>query len=108
MKRYLERAAICPHCEKRIGMLEIDKEEYSCPLCHNNINERWIGRPYFKTRTHNHRTTLKCLINPILRKIQFFTNYPFVISSICDFVCEKEGEQTYIFYYYRFQRVRYK
>jgi hypothetical protein len=48
------------------------------------------------------------VINPILRKIQFFTNFPFVISSICDFVCEKEGEQTYIFYHYSFQRVRYK
>lgn len=105
MKRYLERIYICPHCENKIGALEINKELSFCSVCGEEIKERWIDKEYFKTRTHNHRTKLKCFVNPILRKIQFFTNHPFVIASICDFVCEKDGEQTYIFYYYRFQRV---
>ena len=33
-----------------------------------------------------HKTPLKCLINPILRKIQFWTKKPLVIASKTDIV----------------------
>ena len=32
-----------------------------------------------------HRSPLKCIVNPILRKIQFWTKEPFVICSKTDF-----------------------
>ena len=32
-----------------------------------------------------HRTSLKCIVNPILRKIQFWTKEPLVIYSKTDF-----------------------
>lgn len=28
-----------------------------------------------------HRSPIKCLINPILRKLQFYTNNPYIIAS---------------------------
>ncbi len=31
-----------------------------------------------------HKTKLKCIVNPILRKIQWFAEYPFVIVSHFD------------------------
>lgn len=49
-----------------------------------------------------HKTKLKCFINPILRKIQFFTMKPFVISSKFEKI---NGE--WFFLGYGFQRVRY-
>lgn len=51
----------------------------------------------------NHCTRIKCICNPILRKIQFFTNKPFVIASICDI----NGDQVPVFKYYVFTRVEY-
>lgn len=32
-----------------------------------------------------HRSPLKVIINPILRSIQFYTKYPYVIVSITEF-----------------------
>jgi len=49
-----------------------------------------------------HKTPLKCLINPILRFIQFYTDKPFVIYS----ECEKNNEKWH-FIKYGFGRVKY-
>lgn len=32
-------------------------------------------------KTWLHRTPLKCILNPILRKVQFWTDHPYVIYS---------------------------
>lgn len=50
-----------------------------------------------------HRTPLKCIVNPILRKIQFWTDEPWVISSIC----EKDENGTWHFIKYELARVKY-
>lgn len=62
-------------------------------MFHKRVNGNW-----------NHVTTLKCIVNPILRKIQFFTNKPFVIASICEFKKDSAPE----FKKYTFTRVEYK
>ena len=49
-----------------------------------------------------HRTPLKCIINPILRFIQFYTNKPFVIYSECE---EIDGKWHFI--KYGFGRIEY-
>ena len=49
-----------------------------------------------------HRTPLKVVVNPILRKLQFFTNRPFVIVSKTSF---KDGIPD--FGGYVFKRVLY-
>lgn len=49
-----------------------------------------------------HRTPLKCIINPILRFIQFYTNKPFVIYSECE---EVDGKWHFI--KYGFGRIEY-
>lgn len=62
----------------------------------------------FKSKTLNHKTRLKLIINPILRKMQWFTDKPFVIASICDII-KQEDDGSYIikFYHYKFMRVFY-
>lgn len=43
---------------------------------------------FFKDKKRNawrHRTPLKCFLNPILRKLQFWTDEPYVISSVVNF-----------------------
>lgn len=45
-----------------------------------------------------HKTPLKLFLNPILRKLQWFTNRPYVIASYIE-----NGE----FVEYKFKRVRY-
>jgi len=49
-----------------------------------------------------HKTKLKCFVNPILRKIQFWTMKPFVIASES---IKLGGE--YYFLGYSFKRVSY-
>ena len=49
-----------------------------------------------------HRTPLKCIVNPILRKIQFWTDEPWVISSIC----KKDEKGTWHFIKYELARVK--
>lgn len=49
-----------------------------------------------------HRTWLKCIVNPILRFIQFWTDKPYVIASITEF---KDGLPY--FKHYSFERVKY-
>ena len=36
-----------------------------------------------------HQSPIKLLVNPILRKIQFYTDRPFVIASVTEFVNKK-------------------
>lgn len=57
-----------------------------------------IKQTYKEITYTNHRTKVKCIINPILRKIQFFTNKPYVIASVTD-----HG----YFLYYKIMRVLY-
>lgn len=49
-----------------------------------------------------HKTPLKCIINPILRFIQFWTDKPFVIYSNCEKI---SGKQHFI--NYGFGRIKY-
>jgi hypothetical protein len=51
----------------------------------------------------NHVTRIKVIVNPILRKIQFFTNRPYVIASNTEFNEHKKPK----FLGYIFCRVRY-
>lgn len=53
-----------------------------------------------------HRTPLKCIINPILRFIQFWTDEPYVIYSKCKMINEKWHFEGYGFgriHYVNFQ-----
>lgn len=70
--------------EEAISKFEYDK-------CYVKIEGNWC-----------HRTWLKCIVNPILRFIQFWTDKPYVISSITEF---KDGLPY--FQHYSFQRVKY-
>jgi hypothetical protein len=45
-----------------------------------------------------HKTKLKCLINPVLRKLQWFTDKPYVIVS---------KFKTNLFIGYTFKRIKY-
>lgn len=47
-----------------------------------------------------HRTPLKCIVNPILRRIQFWTDRPWVITSLM-----KEVDDRLTFVRYEFHRV---
>ena len=42
-----------------------------------------------------HRTPLKCIVNPILRFLQFWTKKPFVIYSNCE---KSNGEWHFLGY----------
>lgn len=53
--------------------------------------------------TINHRTKLKLIVNPILRKIQFYTSRPWVIASECTY---RNGR--YYFVRYKIARVNYR
>lgn len=50
----------------------------------------------------NHRPARKTLCNPILRKIQFWTDRPYVIASVCSFNEHKRP----VFERYTFTRVK--
>ena len=54
-----------------------------------------------ETKSYMHKTKIKCIINPFLRFVQFYTNKPYVIASICDI-------KTLHFDRYIFRRVTYK
>lgn len=51
-----------------------------------------------------HKTSLKCFVNPILRILQFFTDKPFIITSVCEF----RKNQEPLFIKYNIQRVKHK
>lgn len=50
-----------------------------------------------------HKTLLKCIVNPILRKIQWWTNKPYVITSV-----GKVIDNKFVFESYIFKRMQYK
>lgn len=56
----------------------------------------------YKNGCWMHRTYLKRFINPLLRFIQFYTDKPYVIYSIC----EKNNEKWH-FIKYGFGRIKY-
>ncbi len=67
--------------------------------------DRWINRFFeYKFGEIRHRSPLKCLANPVLRLMQFWTNKPYVIASEYG-KCSVNG---YYFIRYRFMRVEYK
>lgn len=49
-----------------------------------------------------HRPLLKVIVNPVLRKLQFWTDRPWVITSICD----RDESGKYYFKRYGFDRVK--
>lgn len=55
-----------------------------------NREEHRIDRYYVSCGDgiYMHRTPIKLAINPLLRRIQFWTDYPFVIASRTVFVDE--------------------
>lgn len=53
--------------------------------------------------TWNHAPTRKVIINPILRKLQWWTDRPYVIGSICEW--NEYGRPVFV--KYAFQRVKY-
>lgn len=57
---------------------------------------------YTDNKYWNHRSPLKCIVNPILRRLQFFTDRPYVIASKTEFI---DGEPNFI--KYDFIRVKY-
>lgn len=56
------------------------------------VNKFYFDREY---KCWIHRTRLKLIVNPILRKLQFFTKKPWVIASIVDM---KDGVPKFIKY----------
>lgn len=55
----------------------------------------------FEENQWKHKTKLKCTINPILRKIQFFTDKPWVIASLVEFKNKKP-----VFLGYRLRKLK--
>jgi len=69
-------------------------------IMNNTINDCFVERDGIMV----HRTLLKCIMNPILRLIQWWTTSPYVIASEYD-KCHING---YYFIKYRFIRVELK
>lgn len=63
----------------------------------------------FEHKCWMHRTPLKCFVNPILRKLQFWTDKPFVIYSKVewdnDIVSKSERKPRFVGY--GFGRINY-
>jgi hypothetical protein len=64
-----------------------------------NINKYYI----FEDEMWKHKPPLKLFVNPILRKLQFWTDKPLVIASITEFT--EDG--TPYFVRYKLKRLRY-
>lgn len=71
----------------------------SYEIMNNSINDYYVIENGYVV----HKTLLKCIINPILRIIQFYSDYPYVISSISK-CCPVNG---WYFLGYKFNRVKY-
>ena len=54
-----------------------------------------------------HKTPLKCLVNPILRFVQFWTDEPFVIYSKCEKINGEKEKCKWHFEGYGFGKVKY-
>ncbi len=58
----------CPNCLLTSSLDVVDNKLVNCKYCKKDF--------------FTHKTKLKCIINPILRLIQFYTDDPYVIVSI--------------------------
>lgn len=104
----LETTGKCPRCESRIGVLLNQKSgKGECPKCSQILPTDFYIRTYFRTLTKNHKPLLKLIINPILRKLQFWTRTPYVITSVCDFIGTDDDFYIYEFLNYTIKRMRY-
>jgi len=81
---------ICKKCNRKY--IEVDGRKLV------KFKALTIKQTYKEITYTMHRTKVKRIINPILRKIQFFTNKPYVIASVTD-----HG----YFLYYKIMRVLY-
>jgi len=61
----------------------------------------------YEDDTWKHKTRLKCIVNPILRKLQFWTDRPYVIASDCFYVHHFTLGKIPVFIGYKFCRVKY-
>lgn len=94
----------CPFCKDSFEFLTIENK---CPECSNVVKEEWLGKKTFKSTTNNHTSRLKLIVNPFLRKLQFWTKEPYVIVSIVERIAKKGDEVTYVFIKYGFRPTRY-
>lgn len=94
----------CPICNKPFEFLTSDNK---CPNCEKTIKEEWLGKKTFTSTTNNHKSKLKLIVNPILRKLQFWSETPYVIVSIVERVSKKGEEVTYVFLKYGFRPTRF-
>lgn len=95
---------------KEVGSVEYVDGKAQC--CHNGRSYDSIlaarrgmkyDKYYVKAEGYwMHRPRIKCIINPILRKLQFWTRKPYVIASITEF---KDGVPYFV--RYSFTRVAY-
>lgn len=102
-RKILESATKCPICETRMGTLS----NGCCSACDKPLKEEWLGKKTFKSSTNNHTSRLKLIVNPILRKLQFWTKTPYVIVSIVENIHKEKDVTTYVFYKYSFRPMRY-
>ena len=70
----------------------------SYEIMNNSINDCYV----IENGCVMHKTLLKRIINPILRIVQFYTDYPYVISSISK-CCPVNG---WYFLGYKFNRIK--
>jgi hypothetical protein len=111
MNYHLEQTCRCPNCDNRIGLLRnynIETHAGNCSHCLINLPVDFMFRKYFKCETMNHKSSIKLFVNPILRKIQFWTMEPFVISSMANVVQTFPNYILFEFLGYKIQRVRYE
>jgi len=74
----------------------------------DKMNEYYV----FEDGCWKHKTKLKLIVNPVLRKLQFWTNKPYVICSITDFEFPESNltskpSAVPIFRKYGFKPIRY-
>ena len=108
---HIEETSRCPNCNSRIGLLKnynLETDSGHCSYCNVLLPIDFPSRRYFKCETQNHKSGIKLFINPILRRIQFWTMKPYVIASICNLVEKFPNYYLYEFVRYKFLRVHYE
>lgn len=110
MKCYCEKLETCNFCGSRIVFVQSCKTceslHFVCPVCKNThdldyvrVNGNVVSA---NEKLEKHSTSLKKIINPVLRFVQFWTSTPYVIASKID-----KSHGFYIFVGYIFKRVTY-
>jgi hypothetical protein len=87
-----EANKMCLICKKRTAIAKVGKYgEYLCPYCNANFNLRYINKNNLICISEEgvdtpiyHRSLIKIIFNPILRVVQFYTDIPYVITSVID------------------------